>query len=171
MRKQWVTMNCARGARREAERPWEDTIQLRGKERVRIAFRPGAPRPLDVPLQHPRTRRQRDDGHPARGALRLASPPSTLEGLAPEHRTQADALLDAVRATALCAAVSAALAGRHGASDTPAAEAVAALVLALPDRTFEGLLPEARSGLDALRGAEALSPSLGAEVGVVRVVP
>ena len=36
--------------------------------------------------------------------------PTSLEGLAPEHRVQADALLDAIRATALCAGVSAALA-------------------------------------------------------------
>ncbi|MDO9016719.1 MAG: phytochelatin synthase family protein [Deltaproteobacteria bacterium] len=89
--------------------------------------------------------------------------PTSLVGLAPEHRAQADALLDALRATALCAAVSAELAG-----DAPAAEAVTALVLALPDATFDGLAPEARAGLDAMRGAEALSPSLHAEVGVLR---
>jgi glutathione gamma-glutamylcysteinyltransferase len=96
--------------------------------------------------------------------------PTSLEGLAPEHRVQADALLDAIRATALCAAVSAALVGarRQGASDPPEAEAVTALVLALPDRTFEGLSAEARSGLDALRASESLSPLLRAEVGVLR---
>jgi glutathione gamma-glutamylcysteinyltransferase len=91
--------------------------------------------------------------------------PSALDGLAPEHRAQAEALLDALRATALFAAVDRTL--RPSAGDAPTAEALTMMLLSLPEATFEALPTGAREELRALRRVAALPPLLQSEVEVL----
>lgn len=91
--------------------------------------------------------------------------PSALDGLAPEHRAQAEALLDALRATALFAAVARALRPTKGAA--PTAEALTMTLLSLPDPTFEALPTEGREELRALRRVDVLQRLLRSEVEVL----
>ena len=95
--------------------------------------------------------------------------PMALDGLAPEHRAQAEALLGGLRGEALFSEVVAALQGSAHHRDEPSvAEAVTVLLLALPDRTFEALALETREGLRTMRRLDALPPLLGVEVEVLR---
>lgn len=91
--------------------------------------------------------------------------PPALDGLAPEHRAQAESLLDALRSTALFAAVSRALPPPAAA---PTAEALTMLLYSLPDTTFAALPAAAREELLSLRRVEALSPPMQSEVEVLR---
>lgn len=96
--------------------------------------------------------------------LRLMEPlPASLDALAPEHRAEAEALLDALRSTALFAAVDRAL----PLAATEAAT-ITMMLLALPEETFASLPDEAREEIRALRRPDALPARLSAEVEVLR---
>jgi glutathione gamma-glutamylcysteinyltransferase len=87
--------------------------------------------------------------------------PASLDALAPEHRAQAEALLDALRSTALFAAVA-------RAPIPPEAGPMTMMLLALPEETFASLPDEAREGIRALRRLDALPALLRSEVEVLR---
>jgi glutathione gamma-glutamylcysteinyltransferase len=98
---------------------------------------------------------------PAEATGVLETTAATLDELAPEHRAQAEALLDALRCTTLHAEVARAGGGAS-------AELTTMLLLSLPARVFEGLPADGRAAIEALRSPEALRPTLRAEVAIVR---
>jgi glutathione gamma-glutamylcysteinyltransferase len=99
----------------------------------------------------------------------LTTVTASLETLAPEHRAQAVALREALRATKLHAEVVRALKARDltPANESPV-EVWTMLLLALPDATFEGLAPAARDELAALRRTDALPAILRTEAEILR---
>lgn len=93
--------------------------------------------------------------------------PASLDALAPEHRAEAEALLDALCSTALSAAVARALPSDE-ALVTTAAAPITMMLLALPEETFASLPSEAREEIHALRRLDALPALLRSEVEVLR---
>lgn len=100
----------------------------------------------------------------------LGTFPVALEALAPEHRDQARALLETLRATPLHAEVRRVLDDRAPGTECPPQlpEFMTMLLFALPDRAFASVAPAPRAALGALRGVAALAPLLRSEVEVLR---
>ncbi len=100
--------------------------------------------------------------------LSLMEPlPASLEALAPEHRAEAEALLDSLCSTALSAAVARALPSDEALLPTAAAP-ITMTLLALPEETFASLPVEAREEIRARRRLDALPARLRSEVEVLR---
>lgn len=85
--------------------------------------------------------------------------------IAPEHRAQVDELLATLRSAPLYGEVVRALGAR---SATCAPEAVALLLLALPDQVFTGVAAGARAELTRAREIDRCAPLLRAEVEILR---
>lgn len=105
------------------------------------------------------------DALPAEACALVEAIP-TPERLAPEHRAEVDALLDALRATALFVEVERAL--RQRGDDPRSPEVLTLLLLALPGRAFEGVTGEAREALERWRRIEGCAPFLRSEVEILR---
>lgn len=92
----------------------------------------------------------------------------SLDALAPEHRAQAQCLLDALRDTAMLREVERAMALRGRSDGATPGEMETMLLLALPDAVFACVTGQARADLDAMRAPETLAAPLRAEVETLR---